>query len=146
MGLSRFVEAQNATGTYAAALAELRRGRKTTHWMWFIFPQISGLGRSEMAQRYAVADLAEARDYLADPVLGQRLRQCCEVLVELTVSDAQSVFGGIDAVKLRSSMTLFAMAAEDDDLSRSLCMRVLEKYFDGAQDPATLQLLRRDHH
>ncbi|MEO6018936.1 MAG: DUF1810 domain-containing protein [Knoellia sp.] len=146
MGLSRFVEAQNATGTYAAALAELRRGRKTTHWMWFIFPQISGLGRSEMAQRYAVADLAEAHAYLADPVLGQRLRQCCEVLAELTVSDAQSVFGGIDAVKLRSSMTLFALAAEDDDLSRSLCMRVLEKYFDGAQDPATLQLLRRDHH
>ena len=140
MGLNRFVEAQGAGGTYAAALAELRRGRKTSHWMWFVFPQISGLGRSEMAQRYAVADLAEARAYLADPVLGQRLRECCEVLLELRGGDAVAVFGGIDAVKLRSSMTLFSRAAEVE-LDRGLFESVLAKFFDGQADPATVERL-----
>lgn len=139
-GLSRFVEAQDDSGTYAAALAELRRGRKASHWMWFVFPQISGLGRSEMAQRYAVADVDEARAYLADPVLGQRLRECCSVLMELSGSDPVVVFGGVDAVKLRSSMTLFARAAEvERDLG--LFTGVLDKYFDGLEDPATLELL-----
>ncbi|WP_404385165.1 DUF1810 domain-containing protein [Knoellia locipacati] len=140
MGLNRFVEAQDAGGAYAAALAELRRGRKTSHWMWFVLPQVAGLGRSEMAQRYAVSGLGEARDYLADPVLGQRLRECAEVLLELPGSDAVAVFGGIDAVKLRSSMTLFSRAAEVE-LDRRLFDGVLEKYFDGEPDPATLDLL-----
>lgn len=140
MGLNRFVEAQDAGGTYAAALAELRRGRKTSHWMWFVFPQIAGLGRSTTAVRYAVSDLREARAFLADPVLGQRLRECCTVLLELQGSDAEAIFGAIDAVKLRSSMTLFAHAAEVD-LDRGLFSGVLEKYFDGAEDPGTIALL-----
>ena len=140
MGLNRFVEAQDAGGAYAAALAELRRGRKTSHWMWFVFPQVAGLGRSAMAQTYAVSGLDEARSYLADPVLGQRLRECCTVLLELPGSDAAEVFGGIDAVKLRSSMTLFARAAEVDR-DRQLFVDVLERYFDGDEDPATLERL-----
>ncbi|KGN41598.1 DUF1810 domain-containing protein [Knoellia aerolata] len=140
MGLNRFVEAQDSGGTYAAALAELRRGRKTSHWMWFVFPQVAGLGRSEMAQRYAVSGLPEARAYLADPVLGQRLRECCAVLLGLPGSDAAAVFGGIDAVKLRSSMTLFARAAEVDP-DRQLFTDVLEKYFDGVEDAATTERL-----
>ena len=140
MGLNRFVLAQDAGGTYAGALAELRRGRKTSHWMWFVFPQISGLGRSKMAQRYAVADLAEARAYLADPVLGQRLRECCEVLLQLPGSDPVAVFGSIDAMKLRSSMTLFTRAAEVE-LDRGLFEGVLAKFFDGQEDPATVERL-----
>lgn len=140
MGLARFVEAQDSGGTYAAALAELRRGRKTSHWMWFVFPQISGLGRSEMAVRYAVSDLAEARAYLADPVLGQRLRECCVALLESPGSDPVAVLGGIDAVKLRSSMTLFGRAAEVE-LDRNLFREVLEKYFQGGEDPATVERL-----
>jgi uncharacterized protein (DUF1810 family) len=138
--LNRFVEAQDTGGTYAAALAELRRGRKTSHWMWFVLPQVAGLGRSEMAQRYAVADLAEARAYLADPVLGQRLRECAEVLLGLPGSDPVAVFGRVDAVKLRSSMTLFSRAAEVE-LDRQLFDGVLAKYFEGEPDPATLELL-----
>ncbi|CAN7307481.1 DUF1810 domain-containing protein [Knoellia sp. LjRoot47] len=140
MELNRFVEAQDAGGTYATALAELRRGRKTSHWMWFVLPQVAGLGRSEMAHRYAVSGLDEARAYLADPVLGQRLRECAEVLLELTGSDPVAVFGSIDAVKLRSSMTLFSRAAEVE-LDRALFDGVLDKYFDGEPDPATLALL-----
>lgn len=140
MGLNRFVEAQEAGGTYAAALAELRRGRKTSHWMWFVLPQLAGLGRSEMAQRYAVSSPSEARAYLADPVLGQRLRECAEVLLELPGSDAVAVFGSTDAMKLRSSMTLFSRAAEVD-LDRRLFKGVLDRYFDGAEDPATLERL-----
>ncbi|EAP98515.1 hypothetical protein JNB_16163 [Janibacter sp. HTCC2649] len=140
MELERFVEAQDAGGTYAAALAELRRGRKTSHWMWFVFPQLAGLGRSDLAVRYAASGLAEARSYLADPVLGQRLRECCSVLLELPGSDPVAVFGGIDAVKLRSSMTLFVRAAEAAP-DRGLFASVLDKYFDGAEDPATIELL-----
>lgn len=138
--LNRFVEAQDAGGTYGTALGELRAGRKTSHWMWFVFPQIAGLGRSEMAQRYAVRDLSEARALLADPVLGQRLRECCSVLLELPGTDAEAVFGVIDAMKLRSSMTLFVRAAEVD-LDRQLFADVLAKYFDGREDPATLERL-----
>ena len=140
MELGRFVEAQDAGGTFSAALAELRRGRKASHWMWFVFPQIAGLGRSTTAQRYAVSDLTEARAYLADPVLGQRLRECCAVLLDLEGSDPVVVFGGIDAVKLRSSMTLFARAAEAEQ-DRELFTDVLGKYFDGHEDPATIELL-----
>ena len=138
--LDRFVEAQDAGGTYAAALAELRSGRKRSHWMWFVFPQVAGLGRSATAQLYAVADLGEARSYLADPVLGQRLRESCAVLLGLPGGDAEAVFGGIDAMKLRSSMTLFSRAATTDE-DRGMFEQVLEKYFDGDEDDATLSLI-----
>lgn len=130
--LDRFVEAQD--GVYDRALAELRAGRKASHWMWFVFPQIAGLGRSAMAQRYAITSLDEARAYLAHPVLGPRLVECARVLTELAGTSAEAVFGGIDAIKLRSSMTLFAHAAPG-------FRAVLDRYFDGAEDPATLERL-----
>lgn len=137
--LSRFVEAQDAHGTYDQALAELRRGRKTSHWMWFVLPQVRGLGHSGMAVRYGVVDLAEARAYLADPVLGPRLHECCAALLALpTTATAESVMGGIDAVKLRSSMTLFHRADPQDPAFTD----VLDRYFDGATDDATDALLR----
>ena len=114
--LERFVAAQDARGTYASAVAELRAGRKVTHWMWFVFPQIAGLGMSEMSRRYAISSLEEARRYLAHPILGERLRECARVLTELDGRTADDVFGPVDAMKLRSSMTLFARAAPDDPL------------------------------
>jgi uncharacterized protein (DUF1810 family) len=138
--LERFVEAQNTAGTYATALAELRRAHKTSHWMWFVFPQISGLGQSLTARYYGVRGLAEARDYLAHPVLGPRLRECAEIAASVETADPVGVFGGIDAVKLRSSMTLFARAAEDD-ASRRLFTAVLDHFFGGEEDPATLARL-----
>jgi uncharacterized protein (DUF1810 family) len=136
--LQRFVDAQDEGGTYERAVAELRRGRKTTHWMWFVFPQLAGLGTSAMAQRYAIATLGEARDYAAHSVLGPRLRQCATVVLELpTTLTAEDVFGGVDAVKLRSSMTLFARAAPDEPAFR----RVLGRFFAGEPDPLTDDLL-----
>ena len=130
--LQRFVTAQ-AGGVYDEALAELRRGLKTGHWMWFVFPQIAGLGRSEMSRRYAVASLGEAQAYLAHPVLGPRLREIAAVVAQSDRPDAESIFGGIDATKLRSSMTLFARAAPDEPVFR----QVLDRYFGGVADPAT---------
>ena len=138
--LDRFVRAQESGGTYAAALAELRAGTKRGHWMWFVLPQVAGLGRSETARLYAVADLDEARAYLAHPVLGPRLRECCRVLLELGRASADDVFGPVDAMKLRSSMTLFARAAPDEPLF----VEVLERYFHGEPDPATDAQLRLD--
>ena len=135
--LQRFVEAQDAGGTYDGALRELRAGRKTGHWMWFVFPQIAGLGRSSMAQHYALSGLAEARDYLADPVLGPRLRECASALTALSETDPVRVLGGIDAMKLHSSMTLFDRAAPDEPVFGE----VLEQYYDGALDRATLDRL-----
>ncbi len=129
--LERFVTAQSAT--YDLAIDELRRGNKTGHWMWFIFPQIAGLGFSDMAQRYGIASLDEARAYLGHPVLGPRLRTCAEVLGETTGRTAEQIFGGIDAMKLRSSMTLFQRAAPEEQVFAT----VLERYFDGESDPAT---------
>src|SRR3954465_54383 len=114
--LQRFVEAHDEGGTYERALAELRAGRKTSHWMWFVFPQIAGLGRSPMAQRYAIASLDEARAYLEHPVRGARLRECARALSALQGRSAREVLGDIDAIKLRSSMTLFARAAPGDPL------------------------------
>lgn len=137
--LERFVEAQDSGGTYSAALAELRAGRKRSHWMWFVLPQVAGLGRSATAQHYGVRGLGEARDYLAHPVLGPRLRECVEALLALPGSDAEAVLGGIDAVKLRSSMTLFAVAAGSG--GEGPFRAVLEKYLGGAEDPETLRLL-----
>ncbi len=135
-GLARFVAAQDAGGTYQHAVAELRAGRKTGHWMWFVFPQIAGLGRSPTSQWYSISSLDEARAYLDHPVLGQRLRECARILAELTDRDAERIFGAVDALKLRSSMTLFRLAAPDE----ALFGQVLASYFDGLPDPATEQL------
>ncbi len=131
-GLQRFLDAQDDGGTYRQALAELRAGRKRSHWMWFVFPQVAGLGRSSTAQHYAVSGREEARAYLAHPVLGPRLVECARALTELRASDPVAVLGPVDAQKLRSSMTLFA-AVSDDPVFRD----VLEQYFGGAEDDAT---------
>jgi uncharacterized protein (DUF1810 family) len=134
--LERFVAAQQ--GVYESALDQLRAGRKTGHWMWFVFPQIQGLGMSPMSQRYAIASPAEARAYVDHPVLGERLAECARVLIELGGNDAEAVFGGIDAIKLRSSMTLFARVLGDD----SIYYGVLDQYFGGNPDPQTDARLR----
>ena len=135
--MARFEIAQDEAGTYERAVSELRAGRKRSHWMWFVFPQIAGLGQSSMSRTYAISSLAEACAYLEHPVLGARLIQCAEILTQLTPRTAQEIFGAIDAVKLRSSMTLFAAAANDDRLFR----QVLADYFDGATDVVTESLL-----
>jgi uncharacterized protein (DUF1810 family) len=135
--LQRFVAAQDQHGTYERALAELRAGRKTSHWMWFVFPQVAGLGRSATAQHYALASVDEAGAYLAHPVLGPRLLDCCSALLDLGTDDPQAVFGPVDATKLRSSMTLFERADPDQPVFG----RVLEKYFGGERDDATLERL-----
>jgi uncharacterized protein (DUF1810 family) len=129
--LARFVTAQD--GVYERALAELRAGRKHSHWMWFVFPQLSGLGVSATSRHYAIASLAEARDYLAHPVLGARLRECAAVVAASGAPTAEDLLGGIDAVKLRSSMTLFHRADPDDPTFPA----VLDKYFEGRPDDAT---------
>ena len=131
--LDRFVSAQDSGGTYDAALAELRRGRKESHWMWFVFPQVAGLGHSPTARHYAIGSLAEARAYLAHPVLGPRLRACSAALLDVHGRTAVQILGGIDAQKLRSSMTLFHRTDPDAEVFR----QVLEKYYDGETDPAT---------
>jgi uncharacterized protein (DUF1810 family) len=135
--LERFVAAQDAGGTYERAIAELRRGRKTSHWMWFVFPQIAGLGHSPTSRSYAISSLAEARAYLAHPVLGPRLAECAEVVCGIDGRSAEQIFGGIDARKLRSSATLFALA----DPPTQVFQRVLDQYFDGTPDPATEALI-----
>jgi uncharacterized protein (DUF1810 family) len=131
--LSRFVEAQDAGGAYQQALAELRGGRKRSHWMWFVFPQIAGLGQSPTSRRFAISGPAEARAYLDHPVLGPRLAECARVLADLPTDDAAAVLGPVDAQKLRSSMTLFARAAPDEPVFAA----VLAKYFGGVEDEAT---------
>jgi len=135
--LQRFVQAQDAVGTYDAALDELRRGRKTSHWMWFVFPQLTGLGRSPTARRYALRSADEARAYLAHPLLGPRLRECTRVVAASTTDDPVAVLGSIDALKLRSSMTLFAAVAPDEPVFG----QVLERWFRGQDDPRTRELL-----
>jgi uncharacterized protein (DUF1810 family) len=136
--LERFVAAQDAGGTYDRAVAELRRGRKQSHWMWFVFPQIAGLGQSPTSRWFAISSLAEARAYLAHPVLGPRLTECARILQQATEHDAARVFGGLDAQKLRSSMTLFARAAP----AGASFAAVLDTYFGGEPDPATDRILR----
>ncbi len=133
--LSRFVDAQ--AGTYSQALAELRAGRKTGHWMWFVLPQVAGLGRSPTAQHYAISGLDEARAYLAHPVLGPRLVECAQALLDLPGDDAAAVLGPVDAMKLHSSMTLFAHA----DPGQPVFHAVLERYFAGQEDEATTSRL-----
>ncbi len=130
--LRRFLDAQDRGGTYERALAELRAGRKTSHWMWFVFPQRAGLGLSEMSRLYAIAAPEEARAYVEHPVLGPRLVECAEALLGHEDRTAREIMGEIDAVKLRSSMTLFARAAPE----QPVFARVLERYFDGEADPA----------
>jgi len=141
--LDRFVTAQNVGDDYEQAAAELRRGRKTSHWMWYIFPQVEGLGHSAMSRRYAISSLAEAQAYLAHPVLGPRLTEVSRILLELETHSATTVFGSIDAQKLQSSMTLFNRAAEANSRSdqRSIFRQVLDDYFDGQTDSATLARL-----
>ncbi|MDG6107161.1 DUF1810 domain-containing protein [Dactylosporangium aurantiacum] len=131
--LARFVDAQ--AGTYDDALEELRRGRKRGHWMWFVFPQIAGLGSSPTAQRYAIGSLDEARAYLQHPVLGPRLHECAEAMLGNTEATAQQVLGEVDAMKLRSSMTLFQLAAPEE----SVFGRVIARFFEGAPDGETIR-------
>jgi uncharacterized protein (DUF1810 family) len=137
--LARFVQAQNADNTYVRALSELQAGRKLTHWMWFIFPQLAGLGRSQTAVFYAISSKAEAETYLGHPVLGERLLTCTRTVAGLKGHTAEQIFGSVDAQKLRSSMTLFAVA----DPLEQLFPQVLDLYFAGEPDPLTTRLLAR---
>ena len=132
-GLERFVAAQDAGGTYARAITELRAGRKRSHWMWFVFPQIAGLGQSETSRRYAIRTLDEANAYLDHPILGPRLIECARALCELRARSAQDIFGPVDAQKLRSSMTLFMRARPTE----AAFAAVIDRYFDGEPDRAT---------
>jgi len=136
--LERFVDAQ--ARVYENARAELLSGRKRSHWMWFVFPQIAGLGRSLMAEKYAIASLAEARAYLAHPLLGPRLEECTRIVNEIRDKSLREIFGAPDDLKFRSSMTLFAHAAPDDDVFRT----ALEKHCGSTEDPLTLERLRRE--
>jgi uncharacterized protein (DUF1810 family) len=133
--LARFVSAQ--ADDYATALAEVRAGRKRSHWMWYVFPQFAGLGFSATSQRYAIRSEAEARAYLAHPALGPRLAECCEAALAVEGRSATDIFGSPDDVKLRSSATLFAAVSPPG----SVFERVLAKFFDGERDPATVRLM-----
>ena len=133
--MQKFIEAQEAI--YPQVLSELETGRKVSHWMWFIFPQIQGLGRSSTAQYYAIKDAEQARVYLRHPILGARLKECAEILLRLKGKTAIDIFGDIDAVKLRSSMTLFSVVAGQDSVFAS----ILKKYFNAEPDALTLQIL-----
>jgi uncharacterized protein (DUF1810 family) len=135
--LDRFVAAQNAGGTYDQVTAELRQGQKVSHWMWFVFPQIAGLGRSETARKYAISSMEEAQAYLEHPVLGPRLVECAGILVMLHDRTANEIFGEVDALKLHSSMTLFHEA----DPTEASFTHVIDSYFEGQEDPETIQRL-----
>ena len=135
--LGRFVAAQNAGNTYDRAVEELRRGRKTSHWMWFVFPQVAGRGESATSRRYAIASLEEARAHLRHPMLGPRLRECAAIVAGSAARTARELFGEIDMLKLRSSMTLFLRA----DPAEPVFQRVLDRYFGGEPDSATDGLL-----
>ena len=136
MSLERFVTAQ--AQIYSRVLAELQAGRKQSHWMWFIFPQVAGLSGSYRGQLYAIQCLQEAREYLAHPVLGVRLRECCEAVLAIEGKTAHDIFDSPDDLKFRSCLTLFAEAAPDEVLFRNL----LKKYYDGHADPLTLKELQ----
>jgi uncharacterized protein (DUF1810 family) len=154
--LERFVAAQDGGGTYQRAVAELRAGAKVSHWMWFVFPQIAGLGMSAISQEFAISSADEARAYLAHPVLGPRLRECARIVVGAEGRSAEQIFGSVDAMKLRSSMTLFAAvvdaaaatasAGRDPAVGaadRNVFRAVLAKYFGGTADEATVTRLLR---
>lgn len=136
MTLERFLSAQETA--YPRALAEIRNGRKESHWMWYVFPQLRGLGRSNTAWYYGIEDLEEARAYLAHPVLGKRLLEISGELLKLPGTSAEAIFGWTDAVKLRSCMTLFALADETEAVFR----QVLDRFFDRVLDPHTIRLLK----
>ena len=133
--IKRFLDAQESD--YNTALAEIRAGRKQSHWIWYIFPQIAGLGRSGTASYYAIRDMGEAREYLAHPVLRQRLLEISGALLELDGGDPLAVMGSPDDLKLRSSMTLFALAEPECDVFR----KVLDKYYGGKMDQRTVRIL-----
>lgn len=133
--LEKFAQAQNPV--YALVLQELSAGKKRTHWMWFIFPQIAGLGYSQMAQRFAIQSLSQARAYLQDEILGARLIECAELLLEHSDKSALEIFGQPDNLKLHSSLTLFALAAEQN----SVFTQLLQQFFSGESDQATLDIL-----
>jgi len=135
--LERFVKAQEKN--YQDALSELKSGRKRSHWMWYVFPQIKGLGFSELSKFYAIEDVKEAEDYLAHPVLGKRLIEITQVLVALNENNAGKVFGYPDDMKLKSSMTLFAGVTRPDPVF----LKVIDKYFNGEQDEATLRIINK---
>jgi len=135
LNLDRFVEAQ--APVYDRALAELKAGRKQSHWMWFVFPQIAGLGHSPMAQHYAIQNLTEARAYLTHPLLGARLRECTQTVLDVEGRTAHEIFGSPDDLKFRSCMTLFDLAAPD-----GIFRAALEKYFSGEEDALTSEKLR----
>ena len=135
--LARFVEAQ--AGIYAEALAELSAGRKRSHWMWFVFPQVAGLGASSMSKRYAIGSTAEATAYLDHPLLGPRLLRCVEAMLAVEDRSAHDILGSPDDMKFRSSLTLFAAVSP----AGSVFHRALDRFFDGAQDEKTLAVLRR---
>jgi uncharacterized protein (DUF1810 family) len=135
--LERFTQAQDQDGTYERAVAELRAGRKVSHWMWFVFPQIEGLGFSAISRRYAISCLDEARAYLSHPVLGPRLTRAANILAGTGGKTAEQVLGPVDTLKLRSSMTLFGAADPDEPVFK----KVLDKYFGGTPDEATLARL-----
>jgi len=137
--LSRFRSAQDSGATYDRAVTELRAGRKATHWMWFVFPQLDGLGQSATAKAYAIRSLAEARAYLRDPILGARLLECASIVAGMPGVSVEHIFGALDAIKLRSSMTLFARAAPGTEIFAEL----LAVHFDGLLDPATEALLEK---
>lgn len=136
--LKRFVEAQGKNGVYEEAVSELRAGQKVGHWTWFIFPQIAGLGQSYMSQMFAISSLAEAQAYLQHPVLGPRLTTCAQILLGIDGKSATEILGAIDAMKLRSSMTLFMSAARDTTIFQD----VLDKYSNGSPDQDTVVRLR----
>ena len=138
-GLERFTAAQE--NVYQQVLGELSAGRKRSHWMWFVFPQIAGLGSSAMARHYAIASLDEARAYLAHPLLGARLRACSTLVLAVQGATVHGIFGAPDNLKFHSSMTLFAQAAPDETLFRAC----LDKYFGGVPDRATLDLLYKEN-
>lgn len=137
MGLERFTKAQE--DSYEIALAEIKSGRKDSHWMWYVFPQIEGLGFSEISMYYAIRDLDEAKEYLADPILGKRLLEISTAVAELPETNAGRIFGTPDDLKLRSSMTLFHCADPDEKIFSI----VLDKYYDGEMDPKTLEILKK---
>lgn len=136
-GLKRFLSAQD--GVYSTVLAELRAGRKRNHWMWFIFPQLRGLGRSAMAERYGITSVTEAREYLIHPVLGPRLKDCVEAIMPLRDRTLHEILGSPDDLKFRSSMTLFAVAGQED-----IFQAALDRWCGGVSDPATLSLFGSD--
>lgn len=138
-GLQRFIEAQNRN--YEIALLEIKHGRKQNHWMWYIFPQIQGLGSSTISNYYAIKNSSEARAYLDDEYLANNIINICNELLKLKTNNPVEIFGEIDAMKLKSSMTLFNYVCEKDDNKINIFSKVLDKYFNGEKDYLTIKIL-----